>query len=391
MKKYSLFFIFIIFCLALSACGASDPEDLFGAGAPQSPEPEQADTAAPPSEMEQENTAAPPIAVEEGYYQYGNMQIDLPSGNYILYEGSVLFNRISDGQRLLYTYDMDTGEVSLVCKDATCSHRRADCPSNRVWGNLEQYDGRFYAEIEDHSGGIGAGLVRRVAEWKNGRFEQIIDGSVEAFWHANGNLYVETADQSLLVYENGSDTPRTLLDEYAERKNVVFGQYLYSSYGQGICRVDLLAETPQVEVLVEDASTAMVDGEYIYYPNMQDILYRCDLDGGNQIPLTNRPIYPGAINFDDDYVYFRYQNVGAPYGEEAGDLYRFGKDDPSQIEKIAEFPEAIHRIFTVPGHNLLFIEMYGQELDEHGNTMEGSVYTVEADGSGAIHLDIPES
>ena len=85
MKKYSLFFIFIIFCLALSACGASDPEDLFGAGATQSPEPEQADTAAPPSEMEQENTAAPPIAVEEGYYQYCNMQIDLPSGNYILY------------------------------------------------------------------------------------------------------------------------------------------------------------------------------------------------------------------------------------------------------------------------------------------------------------------
>ena len=391
MKKHSMFLLVIIFCLALSACDASDPEDLFGAGTAQTSEAEREETTAPPLETEREDTATPPVAAEEGYYQYGNMQIDLPPGNYILYEGSVLFNRISDGQSLLYTYDMDTGEVSLVCKDATCSHRRADCPSNRVWGNLEQYDGRLYAEIEDRSGGIGAGLVRRVAEWKNGRFEQIIDGSVEAFWHANGNLYVETADNSLLVYENGSDTPRTLLDEYAERKNVVFGQYLYSSYGQGICRVDLLAETPQVEVLVEDASTAMVDGEYIYYPNLEDILYRCDLDGGNQIPLTDRPIYPGAINFDDDYFYFRYQNVEAPYGEEAGDLYRFGKDDPSQIEKIAEFPEAIHRIFTVPGHNLLFIEMYGQELDEHGNTMEGSVYTVEADGSGAIHLDIPES
>ena len=366
MKKHSLFLIFIVFCLALSACDASDPENLFGAGIVQSPEAEQEETTAPPPEVEQEEISTLPVAAEDGYYQYGNMQIDLPSGNYILYEGSVLFNRISDGQSLLYTYDMDTGEVSLVCKDATCSHRRTDCPSNLVWGNLEQYDGRFYAEIEDRSGGIGAGLVRRVAEWKNGRFEQIIDGSVEAFWHANGNLYVETADNALLVYENGSDTPRTLMDEYAERKNVVFGQYLYSSFGQGICRVDLLAEASQVEVLVEDASTAMVDGEYIYYPNLQDILYRCDLDGGNPIPLTDRPIYPGAINFDDDYFYFRYQNGEAPYGEEAGDLYRFDKDDPSQIEKIAEFPEAIDRIFTVPGHDLLFI-------------------------AGATRLDIPEA
>lgn len=390
MKKHSLFLIFIVFCLALSACDASDPENLFGAGIVQSPEAEQEETTAPPPEVEQEEISTLPVAAEDGYYQYGNMQIDLPSGNYILYEGSVLFNRISDGQSLLYTYDMDTGEVSLVCKDATCSHRRTDCPSNLVWGNLEQYDGRFYAEIEDRSGGIGAGLVRRVAEWKNGRFEQIIDGSVAAFCHANGNLYVETADNSLLVYENGSDTPRTLMDEYAERKLVVFGQYLYSSIGQGICRVDLLAEDPQVEVLVEDASTAMVDGEYIYYPNLEDILYRCDLDGGNQIPLTDRPIYPGAINFDDDYFYFRYQNVEDPYGEEAGDLYRFDKDDPSRIEKITEFPEAINRIFTVPGHDLLFIAMRGQQ-DEFGNTLEGSVYTVAADGSGATRLDIPEA
>ena len=390
MKKYSLILIFIVFCLALSACDASDPENLFGAGIVQSPETEQEEITAPLPETEQEEISTPPVAAEEGYYQYGNMQIDLPSGNYILYEGSVLFTRFSDGRSLLYTYDMDTEEVSLVCKDATCSHRRADCPSNQVWGNLEQYGGRLYAEIRDRSGGIGAGLVRQVAEWKNGRFEQIIDGSAAAFWHVNGNLYVETADQSLLVYENGSDTPRTLLDEYAERKNVVFGQYLYSSYGQGICRVDLLAADPQVEVLVEDAFTAMVDGEYIYYPNLEDILYRCDLDGGNQIPLTDRPIYPGAINFDDDYFYFRYQNVEDPYGEEAGDLYRFDKDDPSQIEKIAELPEAIHRIFTVPGHDLLFIEMYGQETDEHGNTLEGAVYTVSSDGSGVTRLDIPE-
>ena len=103
MKKHSLFLIFIVFCLALSACDASDPENLFGAGIVQSPEAEQEETTAPPPEVEQEEISTLPVAAEDGYYQYGNMQIDLPSGNYILYEGSVLFNRISDGQSLLST------------------------------------------------------------------------------------------------------------------------------------------------------------------------------------------------------------------------------------------------------------------------------------------------
>ena len=88
MKKHSMFLLVIIFCLALSACDASDPEDLFGAGTAQTSEAEREETTAPPLETEREDTATPPVAAEEGYYQYGNMQIDLPPGNYILYEGS---------------------------------------------------------------------------------------------------------------------------------------------------------------------------------------------------------------------------------------------------------------------------------------------------------------
>ena len=375
MKKRTFFLIAVIFCLALAACDASDPEDLFQSGS------------VPPPAEEPEGPAVV-VTQDEGYYQYGNMQINMPSGNYILYDGQILFWRDTEKGVLAFTYDMTTEEVSLLCKDATCSHRRGDCPSN-IWGNLEQYDGRLYAEVLDHSGGFGTGIDCRLAEYKNGKFEQILDGSISGFWHANGNLYVETADESLIVYEDGSDTPRTLMDEYARRRNVVFGQYLYSSFPRGVCRVDLLAEDPQLEVLIEDVYDAMVDGEHIYYyTDMDEILYRCDMDGANSMPLTDQPV--AGINFDDKYLYFRYRDPNNPYyGEESGDLYRLDKKDPTKLEKIAELPESIWRVFTVPGYDLLFIQTRSRETDEFGNAQEGPLFTMTTDGEEITELVIP--
>ena len=375
MKKRAFFLIAAIFCLALAACDASDPEDLFQSGS------------VPPPAEEPEGPAVV-VTQDEGYYQYGNMQIDC-SGNYILYDGQILFTRDTEKGVLAFTYDMTTEEVSLLCKDATCSHRREDCPA-KIEGCLEQYDGRLYATIIRNWSSFGKDPIFLLVEYKNGKFEPILDGSIEGFCHGNGNLYVKTADQTLIVYENGSDTPRTLMDEYQEANNVVFGQYLYSTFSRGVCRVDLLAEEPQLEVLIEDAYDAMVDGEHIYYyMDRDEILYRCDMDGTNSMPLTDRPV--AGINFDDKYFYFRYRDPENPYyGEESGDLYRLDKKDPTKLEKIAELPEAIHRVYTVPGYDLLFIRTRSRETDELGNFQEGPLFTMTTDGEEITELVIPE-
>ena len=376
MKKRAFFLIAVIFCLALAACDASDPEDLFQSGS------------VPPPAEEPEGPAVV-VTQDEGYYQYGNMQADLGSSDYILYEGQILFTRLTEKGVLTFTYDMTTKEVSLLCKDATCSHRRADCPAKI--GDLEQYDGRLYAATSEPPLIFGSGVAsRRLMEYKNGKFEQMLDGYISGFCHGNGNLYVVTADHSLIVYENGSDTPRTLMDEYLKYNNVVFGQYLYSTYPDGVSRVDLLAEEPQLEVLVEEAVRGYVDGDHIYYyTNEDEILYRCDMDGTNSMPLTDRPI--AGENFDDKYFYFRYCDPNNPYyGEESGDLYRLDKKDPTKLEKIAELPESIHKVFTVPGYDLLFIRTRSRETDEFGNFQEGPLFTMTTDGEEITELVIPE-
>ena len=376
MKKRAFFLIAVIFCLVLAACDASDPEDLFQSGS------------VPPPAEEPEGPAVV-VTQDEGYYQYGNRQVGGDSCGYILYDGQILFQRDTEKGVLAFTYDMTTEEVSLLCKDATCSHRRADCPAN-IDGNLEQYDGRLYAEIMRYSGGFGQDPIYLLVEYKNGKFEPILDGSVETFCHGNGNLYVKTADQSLIAYENGSDTPRTLMDEYLKYTIVVFGQYLYSTFPRGVCRVDLLAEEPQLEVLIEDVYDAMVDGEHIYYcTDMDEILYRCDMDGTNSMPLTDRPV--AGMNFDDKYLYFRYRDSNNPYyGEESGDLYRLDKKDPTKLEKIAELPESIWRVYTVPGYDLLFVVTRSRETDELGNAQEGPLFTMTTDGEEITELVIPE-
>ena len=366
MKKTISLLVAFGLSITLCACNAKDPENLL-------------ETQAPTKTVQEEPSS--PVVIEEGYYQYGNMQVSVPAGDFILYGDQVLFEVIPDGHSLLCTYDLSTGKVNTLCKDATCTHGSA-CPSGGADCNLEQYQGKLYAR----------NYSRQITQFVDGRFEKITDGGVFCFWHANGNLYAVTDDHALVVFENGSHTPRILIDEYAEHWNVVFGHYLYSGFGR-CCRVDLSAENPQLEVLVEDAD-CKTDGRYIYYLDHKYYhLYRCNMDGSNPELLIDQSVFTGSLNFDDEYLYFRLcKDEYELYGEGSNVLYRAPKSDPTQMEQIAQLPEPIETVHTVPGYDLLFVGTIdlGECVDGFYPDAIRYNYVMHTDGSNMTHLELPD-
>ena len=310
-------------------------------------------------------------------YQYGNMQRNAPPGNFMEYEGLVVFTYFSNGGYRLYTYDKETGEVSQFCKDATCRHDSVKCTSNAaVQGNLEQYDGKLYA----------LNYGSQIMELKDGGFEVIAEGAVYNFWHANGRLYAVSRDGSLVEFEEGSRNPRILIDEYTDMWNVVCGNYLYGCGSKGIRRVDLTAQEPQAEVVVQNR-ISMIDGENIYYYDDKTFeLYRCEMDGSNPVKLTEQGVLPVGMNFDDEYLYFRLYTGLELDGADSHDIYRMGKADPGQMEKIAEIPEFAYTIYTAPGVDKIFVtaqEAFVQDA-------EHMIYAVAKDGSSVEQLQLPD-
>ena len=367
MKKRIVVLLFAA-CLLLAACQAEDPENLF-----ETTQEETGSTTAPTGD-------ALPAAMT-GEYQYGNMQKYGSFSNFALYNENFLFITQNDSKRLLGMYDPISGEVSLLCKDAACTHsgvgEEADCPSANVHSNLESYDGKLYK--------LGSGML--IMELTDGIFQQIVDGKVDGFFHHNQNLYVKTKDKSLLVYENGSDTPRVLVEEFTLMWTTIFGQYLYGCNGFDMCRVDLQAETPVVETLVENAQ-GMTDGQHIYYVNLAEDnhLYRCDMDGANPTLLVDQPVLLASINFDNDYFYYRlYTSGDLDGGEDSHDLYRLSKSDPTQMEKIATLAEPVYQVYTTPGYDKIFVSVR-TENSESGE----AVYIMGTDGSNPTLLEMPE-
>lgn len=136
-------------------------------------------------------------------------------------------------QSILYSYDLNTGEVGLFCKEADCLHRPGSCVAvNTVFCNLEQYGGKLY--------GVDF-TTSRVRELVDGRFQTVIKNGKESywrspgaftlggFWHSYGELYVVTGGNALLIYEDGSSEPRWVLEDYGAYWNVVFGRHLYGN------------------------------------------------------------------------------------------------------------------------------------------------------------------
>ena len=128
MKRIALFFSILCICLCIAACDAADPENLFEM-------PDAPDTTAA-------NHTNNFTAADEGNYQYGNMQKNIPSGDFMRLGDEVLFTQAQGSGFLLYCYNLSNGEVRPYCRDATCDHRKSG--TGTLLGNLEQYGGELY-------------------------------------------------------------------------------------------------------------------------------------------------------------------------------------------------------------------------------------------------------
>lgn len=391
MMKRLLSLLLAVCLCTLAGCHASDAENRFHLSEP----PEAEASGITEAQNTTETTEAETLPLTPAYgesqldtdptYNYGNMQVDIPAGNYVPYDGSVLFQATWGGKVHMYIYNLDTGELSLPCKDATCDHLSMECPLGGAWGNLEACQGEVYAMNMSSSGTL--------LKLKNWKWERALAGGVSLFCHRGENLYVRTADGSLVAYENGSTKPRMLVEEFPYSGCVVIGNYLYAheyTFGQ-VVRVDLTSKQPELEVVLENAF-GYVDGTYIYYDNFADdhTLYRCDINGENPEKITDRTTM--AVNFDNEYVYFRYVENDTIIGEDGHDLYRFPKDDPSKIEKIATLPEYIYRIYTVPGANLLFVDVCPvDDWDDWDQEKPSTIYVMNRDGRNPRLLSFPDT
>ena len=110
--KRSLLMVIACVILLLTACAASDPDNLF--------EVTQGDST---SSTEGTSYILDDQLISKDYYQYGNMQRNQPPGGFMLMDNKVVFKYIDGGKNRIYTYDLTDGKVLPYCPDATCTHR----------------------------------------------------------------------------------------------------------------------------------------------------------------------------------------------------------------------------------------------------------------------------
>lgn len=422
MKKIVFAGLLIFLCITMTACTATDPDNLFEielgntiASTPENP----SDTTA--SVPEDTRSYAEDIMYYTGKYQYGNMQNGgdfMLFGNEVVFSNFVVSNTGYQNFDRVYSYDLIRNEVRSFCKDATCTHKKcANSPSHGLM--MEVYKGKLYGINEDDS----------VIEVNANGTKIVTDAPVFfEFFHHDDKLYARTSDSALVVFEAGKKEPQVVVEEYTGRNAVVFDDYLYADGEMSFIRVNLTAEEPKAEEIVPNAM-GITDGKHIYYVDMKTMyLYRCDMDGSNAQLLAEKPVLRASMNFDDKYFYFRFmkemdyefpdpssipQPIPGVSSEEEWDqydkemdkweeecnqynyerlsgspdcydLYRFPKEDPTQFEKIATLPHPPYQVFTVPGTGKLFIITYAPVGEED------CTYIMETDGSNPTKLEIPE-
>lgn len=376
MKKRLLTIGLLLVSLMLAACNATDPNNLFetteGNTAGTTAATVETTESTEPSEESKANGFDGSVMFEEGY-QYGNMQKNIPSGNYMLFGNEVLFQFCSNGRFIMYSYELTTGQVSPLCKDATCRHR--DCVAGGVFCNTEVYKGKAYSLSSGH----------QIIEIKDDEQELVAKAGVISFFHHDNKLYIRSMDNSFVVLEENGEM-RELIEEFTDYWNLIFGQYMYATGSDSVLRYDLTAEKPEAEILVSNAG-GITDGHHIYYTDYDTwYLYRCDMDGSNVQCLLEQPVLLASMNFDDEYFYYRlftdYQLDDSP---DTYDIYRFPKSDPAKIEKLATLPVPAYQVFTVPGTGKLFVNT---RVRTNGD--DNDIYVMNTDGSNVAKLEIPE-
>lgn len=376
MKKRMLLAGALVLCFALVACAAKDPANLF-----ETTEGNPADTTAAtvlstedtdPGKQSGTNEFDGSVMFEEGY-QYGNMQKNIPSGDYMLLGNEVLFQVCANGRFVMYSYDLSTGQVAPLCKDATCRH--SNCVAGGVFGNTEVYKGKAYSLSSGH----------QIIEIKADEQERVAKAGVITFFHHDDKLYIKTMDNSFVVLGEDGEM-RVLIEEFTGYWNLIFGKYMYATGSDSVLRYDLTAEEPEAEILVSNAG-GITDGQHIYYTDYETWhLYRCDMDGSNVQCLLDQPVLLASMNFDDEYFYYRLFTDGQlDDGPDTYDIYRFPKSDPGKIEKLATLPVPAYQVFTVPGAGKLFVHTRTRSNGEYPD-----IYVMNTDGSSITRLEIPE-
>lgn len=373
MKKQLWFVLSLCIALLLTACTATDPNNLFETTAGDPADITASATASTePNTQSGTNELDSSVTFERGY-QYGNMQKNIPSGDYMLWGNEVLFQVCSNGRFIMYSYELTTGEVAPLCKDATCRHR--DCVAGNVFGNTEVYKGKAYSKTGSH----------QIIELKVDEQELVNKAAVSTFLHHDDKLYIKTKDNSFVVLEEDGEM-RELIEEFTGYWNVIFGQYMYATGSNSVLRYDLTAEKPEMEILVSNAG-GITDGQHIYYTDYDTCyLYRCDMDGSNVQCLLDQPVLLASMNFDDEYFYYRlFTDYQLDEGPDTYDIYRFSKSDPTKIEKFVTLPVPAYQVFTVPGAGKIFVE---SRIRTNGEDFD--IYVMNTDGSNITRLEIPE-
>ena len=388
MKRCSLFVLLLCASLVLTACTATDPDNLFempeGGTTPSDAECTQTE----PDETESAASDTEEVILYTGTYPYGNMQKNVPPGNFVLLGNEVMFSSFAYYNPLLYCYDLVSEEVRLYCGDATCKHEYGDennpCAAAEFNSNLEVYNGELYGLVSAPEKGPGTHYPA-VAR-KNG-IEYVLSSGIGGFFHHGDNLYLKTSDSALMVLEEGQREPRMLMEEWNGRWEVIFGDCLYANTNdRTVIRVDLTAEELKAEVILSNAA-GMTDGQHIYYvDDNTSKLYRCDMDGSNPQLLVDQDVLFASMNFDDEYFYYRlFTDYQLDEGPDTYDIYRFSKSDPAKIEKLATLPVPAYQVFTVPGTGKLFVNT---RVRTNGD--DNDIYVMNTDGSNVAKLEIPE-
>lgn len=315
----------------------------------------------------------------DSMYQYGNMQKSLPPGNFADIGEQVVFCHYNGRNFRLYQVDKESLEVTPLCNDATCSHNGTSCKSYQVNCNLERYRGELYAQKNS-----------KVAKYNGMDFEMILPQAVQSFFHANGKLFVQTADGALMVVDE-NDEVQMLIEEFDGHWCTVFGDYLYGSSWKDVFRVNLNSSDLKKEILATTPNGMATDGEHLYCFDKDHKVIRHDMDGSNEVVVLDASVPPAGFAFDEQNLYFRYMAGPDSYMEE-GDCYSLYKMDKASLEceKIAELPYCIMGVYTACDYDRIFLCC--QDRSVAPNEYEGYqeyYYAVSIDGTGYEELILP--
>lgn len=369
--KSILFGFSMLTVLTMNACTpASDPGNIF--------------------EMETAVNQADFLGDEESAmtndsYPYGNMQINAPAGNFMDYQGKIVFFRLKErepgsnsGTRQLYELDKKTGEVTPFNPDPTNPSAISSCMA------VEVYRGELYALNWDW----------KIMKWKDGEFQTISDGAVYNFWHGDGRLFAVTKDSSLVEINEKDGKSKILIDEYADYHNLVVDGWIYGLSWKGLSRVSLSKENPEKELVLPDTTPAFIDGRNIFFYDQDSHFCRCNLDGSGIIKMTEEIVR--CINFDDEFLYFtkwKNQMKDSTDLSDGNDVWRMSKSDPEKTEKIATIPDAsISSIYVVPGYDRLIVEATVKTEYNEKEVYVKELFLVPKSGSEGemVKLELPD-